>query len=136
MDTSQIAQLVTQGKWIALFAMIAGFGVRLMKGDPAVAWFPPFVPERYRTVPAAWRPALAVGLGVVSAVLTLKSNGASWQMAIVQGVMTGFVSGSMAIAGHQIVVESMRHGREFGETRDHLAKRSFPPPPNVDSNGV
>lgn len=123
-DVQLIGQMISEGKWVLAFAALAGLGVRLLKDDAAVRWFP-------FTIPAEWRPAMALALGVVAAVVRLKGGGLDWKTAVLTGVVEGLTAGSGAIAGHQLLVESMRGGREVGESKGGFAKRmsSHPPPP-------
>ena len=99
MDPKPFLDLVAKHEWVGLAALIIGLMVRLMKEDTR---FPPFA------MPARWRPLLAMGLGVASGVLQVASTGTPWRDAILGGLVSGFV----AIAGHDAIVESLRNGKD------------------------
>lgn len=122
-DVQQFAQLAAEGRWFLALSLLVGFLVRLLKDDGAVKWFP-------ATIPAAWRAPAALALGVVMATLRLTGNGMAWWPAILAGIAEGLTAGSSAVAGHQVLVESLRGGRELGEAReDFEARTSANPPP-------
>lgn len=111
----QSIDLVRDNKWWALAALLIGFVVRMLKSDGPIPI----------TLPAKWRPWLAVGLGIVAGVVEKISTGTPWKNAIVGGLVAAFV----AISGHQLFVESARGGREIGESKENFTKRSLRPPP-------
>lgn len=117
-DAQQFAQLAAEGRWLLALSMLVGFLVRILKDDNAVRWFP-------ATIPAAWRAPVALALGVVMATLRLAGNGMAWWPAILAGVAEGLTAGSSAVAGHQVLIESLRGGREFGMSREDHAARTF-----------
>lgn len=123
-------QLLISPSWLGVAALVIGTMIRLLKGDPAVSWFPPFLPARWRTLPPAWRPRVALALGVASSVVEKRAQGAPWPAAAVGGLLEGLAAGGVAIAGHEVLVESLRKGRELGESRLNYVKRmsSRPPP--------
>ena len=103
---SQILALVKAHSWIALAALVIGFLVRLVRDDSTVAWFP-------ITIPARWRPLIALGLGIVSGILNALVAKVDWPSAIVGGV----VSAVTAMGGHAVVINALRNGRELGEKK-------------------
>lgn len=115
MDTVTIdtlVQLARANAWVPLLAVLVGAVVRIGKSDAAVARIPlHFKPENR----AVW----AMALGVVGAVLDRLAAGGTWYGAIAGGL----VAGSGAIAGHEIVVNRLRNGRDIG------VKKTLPPPP-------
>jgi len=118
MNTSDLLTLIQQHKWFALAALAIGLVVRLLKSDGPI----PF------TLPAKWRPWLAVGLGIVAGVLEKAGTGVAWREAVLGGVLAAFA----AISGHQLLVESLRGGRELGEKKSAFKSRTIPPPSAPD----
>lgn len=108
-------ELANQHKWWALAATVIGLTVRLLKNDGPIPI----------TIPAKYRPWLAIGLGIVAGCIEKISMGTPWKTALVGGLVAGFA----AISGHQLLVESARGGREIGESKPAFIKRSLPPPP-------
>jgi hypothetical protein len=111
-------QLLRSHAWIAILSILVGILVRLSKTD--VAWF------KWNTKPehrAFW----AMGLAMLGAALDRLASGGTWYDAIAGGV----VAGSGAIATHEVVVNGMRRGRDFGVPRSMLPP---PPPPWHDDS--
>lgn len=125
MDPKPFVDLIAKHEWVGLAALIIGLIVRLLKEDTR---FPPFA------MPARWRPLLAVGLGIGSGILQAASTGTPWRDAILGGVVSGLV----AIAGHEAIVESIRDGKDVplpGLTKVPLPSDRGPkpePPTPVD----
>jgi hypothetical protein len=103
---NQVSELAQSGEWIAIGAIGVGLLVRLSKSDKFAAWFPV-------NVSAQWRSWAAMGLGVVYGVLQAVAGGKPWKTALVGGV----VSALLAVSGHELIVESIRKGRELGERK-------------------
>jgi len=99
--------------WIPLALLIVNAVVRIMKDDRAVAWCRLEIAPRYR----AWA---ALVFGLVLGVLHKLSFGGTWGEAIVGGVVAG--GGSTLL--HELVIESIRRGRDVG-----IPKPVVPPPP-------
>lgn len=93
--------------WLGVAAVLIGLVVRLLKSD--IPWT--------STIPARWRPVLALGLGAVAAAFDAVLGGASWPDAI----KVGLGAAAAAIVGHDVVIEGLRGGKELGGT-------SAPPP--------
>jgi hypothetical protein len=70
------------------------------------------------TVPARWRPLLALALGIASAVAESIVAGTPWRDAMIGGV----ASAALAALGHGVLIEGVRNGRELG-----VAKHDQPP---------
>ena len=126
LELQALLDLAMQHKWVALAALAIGTLVRSMKEDS------PVLPIN---VPARWRPLLAILLGVASGVLQKAAAGTAWRVALAGGV----VSGVAAIVGHDILIESLRGGKEmpWGARKSEDAKPSIPPvaapePPAAD----
>src|SRR5574338_298624 len=100
MQPDQLIALVIAHKWIAVAAVLIGAIVRALKQDTPIPI----------TIVAKYRPWLALGLGQVSGVLQALSTGTPWKEALVGGL----VSSVVAILGHDLVIESMRNGKELG----------------------
>jgi hypothetical protein len=98
--------------WIPVFSLFVAVIVRVSKTDYAVRWFPLHVPPR-------GRPWLAVGLGVLVAVAA-KLSGASWG----ETIMGALTVGPGAMAAHDLIVESLRRGRDIGI-------KKLPPQPSM-----
>lgn len=96
-------------RWVALASILVGLLVRLSKQDV------PGLP----TMPARWRPLLALGLGAASAGLQMVAQGTAWPEALVGGL----VSSALAITGHAAIVDALRAGRDIGTGK--------PPPPEA-----
>jgi hypothetical protein len=103
--------------WIPFFTLFVAAIVRLSKTDYAVRWFPIYCPPR-------GRPWFAVGLGVLVAVAA-KLAGASWG----ETIMGALTVGPGAMAAHDLIVESLRKGRDIG------IKKLPPPPPTPSMFG-
>lgn len=114
-DLTTLLDAAGSGKWILFAALIVGLLVRLLKSNPTLA----------EKVPARARPFLAVGLGIVSGVLTKVVSGTTWRVAIIGGV----AAGAFAILGHQFVIEGIRNGKEIGESV--LKTADTPPTPPI-----
>jgi hypothetical protein len=78
---------------------VIGLITRLFKSDTRI---PLDIPPRLRI----W---LAFGLGAVSSVLEMVVAGTPWKTALVDGL----VSAVLAVVGHDVLIGSMRDGREF-----------------------
>jgi uncharacterized protein (DUF697 family) len=92
--------------WVAAAALVVGAFVRLLKSDMltiALANFglPP-IPKRVL-------PWVSLALGVAAAVLDVKLMGTDWPTAIAKGLVAALT----ATTGHELVVESMRGGKEI-----------------------
>jgi membrane associated rhomboid family serine protease len=91
-----------QGQTLALYGLIAfavGGAVRVIKSDR--------IPIN---VPPAWRPVLAVALGLIGGGFAAAATGTPAKEAI----LGGLGAGAVAIVGHVIGVEWLRNGRELG----------------------
>lgn len=106
-------QLARANAWIPLLALVVGAFIRVAKDDPLVARIPLYIRPENRGL---W----AMALAVAGAALDRLAAGGTWYDAIAGGV----VAGSVAIAGHEIVVNRLRKGRDFG------VKKDPPAPPN------
>lgn len=113
MDPQQLSDLIVQKKWIALMALIIGLIVRLLKSDTKI---PIDIPPQYRV----W---LALGLAPIAGAFTKWAAGTTWTTAMVEG----FVAAVFAIVGHNVVIDSMRGGKEF--VVPGLTKENTPPGP-------
>lgn len=112
---SQAGKLIEDHAWLPLASLVIFFAVRLVKDDRFVAWCPIVIPPRYRSL-------LAVALGAISGVLQALTTGAKWPTAIVGGLISAYT----AIAGHDLVVESIRKGRDIGVPKDEYTGQGPP----------
>lgn len=87
-------------KWVLVAAIVIGIFVRLCKEDVT------FLP----TLPARWRPVLALALGVIAGFLMKLEPGKTWSAALLEGGLSAFI----AMGGHNVIIEALRNGRELG----------------------
>jgi hypothetical protein len=99
LDIQQIVQLLAEKKYIVLAALVIGFIVRLSKDDI----------ERLPTVPARFRPLLAVALGALIAASQSVVAGIPLKQAAYEGV----AAVTLAILGHVFGIEVARGGKEL-----------------------
>lgn len=95
-------------RWFPILTAVIFLVVRVLKSDTPLP-----------TVPPRWRAPLAVGLGLLGAVVEKVATGASWSNALADGI----VASLSAIASHELIVESARNGRDLGTPKDRV-----PPP--------
>ena len=100
---NHVVELARANAWIPLLALVVGAIVRVGKNDALVAKIPLYFKPENRAV---W----ALALGVVGAAVDRLAAGGTWYDAIAGGL----VAGSAAIAGHEIIVNKLRRGRDFG----------------------
>jgi len=106
MDTvaaDQIVQLVRTHAWIPLLAVVVGTIIRVSKNDAAVARIKFYIKPQNR---AAWALVWAVALAALDRI----AIGGTWYDALAGGL----VAGCGAIAAHEVIVNKMRKGRDFG----------------------
>jgi hypothetical protein len=110
--------------WLAV-SVLAGAAVRLCKSDSPI----PFLAK----VPPVWRTYLAYFFGFVAAACMKLATGIPWQTVLTLALG----GGTTAIAGHEVVVEGMRGGREFFAKKGapigggSASKPPAAPPPSV-----
>lgn len=115
MEIQPVIELAKTNVWWTVTAILIGLIVRAVKSDGPIPI----------TLPAKWRPWLAVALGIVSTILNKVATGTHWKDALAGGMVAALAS----ISGHELLVESARGGRELGESKPDFVKRSLPPPP-------
>lgn len=115
MNVDSIIQLAKTNIWWTVTALVIGLVVRALKTDGPIPI----------TIPAKWRPWLAVALGILSTVVNMLATGTPLKDALAGGLVAALAS----ISGHELLVESARGGRELGESQPDFVKRSVPPPP-------
>lgn len=120
MDASDFLSLLAQQKWVAILAVILGFAVRILKSDTVL----PF------SVPARWRVWLAFGLGGAAGALDklIEAGNTTWTAALTQGL----TAAAVAILSHELLIESLRGGRELpipGLMAGPAPRPRTPPPP-------
>ncbi len=121
---TELLDLAVKHQWVAFASVLIGVLVRLGKSDTTV---PVDIPPR-------WRVWIALGLGLLSGVLQRAATGVPWG----QAIAGGFAAFAVATVGHQVVIGSIRGGREFvvpGMTLPGVApgpnKPSSLPPPGM-----
>lgn len=115
MNPDQLAELIGQKKWVAVVAIAIALIVRLLKSDTTI---PIDIPPRLRV----W---LALGLGAASGAIDklVEAGDTTWTTALVSGLSAAAV----AILSHNIVIGSVRDGKEF--VVPGLTKENTPPGP-------
>lgn len=101
MDPTDLANLIAQRKWVALAAVVIGLIVRLLKSDTKI---PVDVPPQLRV----W---LALALGAASGALDklVEAGNTTWTTAL----LNGLVAAVLAIVSHNLVIDSVRGGKEL-----------------------
>jgi hypothetical protein len=116
MQPEDLGNLIAQHKWVAVAAVIISLCVRLLKSDTKI---PIDIPPQYRV----W---LALGLGGAAGALdklTATGDDVTWTSALVQGL----IAAAVAIVSHNVVIDSVRGGKEF--VVPGLTKTNVPPGP-------
>jgi hypothetical protein len=112
-NADTLVKLARANAWIPLIAIVVGTIIRLSKNDPLVARVKFYIKPQNR---AAWAMVWAVFLAALDRLAT----GGTWYDAIAGG----FVAGCTAIAAHEVLVNGVRKGRDFGVKKQ-------PPPPAI-----
>jgi len=101
MDPTDLANLIADRKWVAVAAVVIGLIVRLLKTDSKL---PIDVPPQLRV----W---LALALGGASGALDklVEAGNTTWTTAL----LNGLVAAVLAIVSHNLVIDSMRGGKEL-----------------------
>lgn len=116
-ELTDLWKLISTHQWVLVASVVIGLLVRLVKDDPAVSWIPFTLAPKYR-------PGVALGLGIVSAVLHSVATGVAFSTALIEGLSAAM----LAITSHDVVIEGGRGGRELLEKKEDFIKRSSPPP--------
>jgi hypothetical protein len=130
-QVQQALALLQAQKWslIVYLALSVGIGalVRLCKADSPL---PPLA-----KIPPVWRARIAILLGFLGSVLAKVATGVTWT----QALTIGLGAGGTSIAGHEVVVEGLRQGRElFARSRFapfRTGRGDQAPPPSGGSGG-
>ena len=113
-DPNDIAADFASHNWAAAALPLIFFALRLLKDDGPLPY----------NIPSKYRPWVATGLGVLSGILQKVVTGTAWKPAILGGLFSAFG----AMAGHDLLVQSARGGKEpFSKRADDPAA----PPPAV-----
>lgn len=99
-DIPAVLALLKAHAWIALAAILVGLLVRVLKSDVKIT----------PTIPARYRPFLALALGQLAAVLDHVASGTPWRDAAIGG----FIAAVVAMVGHEAAIEKLRGGQELG----------------------
>jgi len=116
-NADTLVQLARANAWIPLIAIVVGTIIRLSKSDPLVARVKFYIKPQNR---AAW----AIVWAIFLAALDRLATGGTWYDAIAGG----FVAGCTAIAAHEVLVNGIRKGRDFGVKKEEPKPPSLPPP--------
>lgn len=103
---SDLRAFVASGRWIPFAGALVHLAIRALKSERVPPWL--------ARIPVAWRPRLAVLLGALLGALDHVVGGQPWLSAIGGGL----AAGALAIAAHELGIESLRDGREIGEPKD------------------
>lgn len=95
----ELLAALTERNWPLVSLLVIGFLVRLLKQDTKLPI----------TIPARWRPWIAMALGAASGVLEQIVQGTPWNDALLGGVAAALV----AMGGHNLVVEGLLGGKEI-----------------------
>jgi hypothetical protein len=117
-----LVQALRANAWIPILTVVVGAIIRASKNDPAVARLKFYIKPENRPL---WAMVWAIGL----AALDRFATGGTWYDALAGGL----VAGSAAIAGHEIVVNRMRKGRDIG-IKKAPKPPTVPPPDWVDDS--
>ena len=85
-------------RWLGLAIVIIGWLTRIVSSDSA---FPV-------TIPTRWKPVLVIILGQAYGALTLILGGASWQSAVIDGLMVAFCTMGL----FDLVIKAIFNGNE------------------------
>lgn len=102
---------------LALSLLLGAF-IRLSKED--VRWFPPFIPAR-------WRPLVTTVIGLAAGILSSVAGG----VPILAAILGGLATGGLPVLGHEVIVNGLRNGRDFGEKKPPSPPSSEPGLPAV-----
>lgn len=86
--------------WMGFGACLIGATVRFLKASPLPG------------VPTTWLPWISLVLGALGGAATALQAGRGWETVLLT-TGEGILSGALAIAGHETLVESLRGGKEF-----------------------
>jgi hypothetical protein len=101
MDFAPLFAAISSHQW----AIVAALAINLLIALQKQSWIGPLLAK----IPASVLPFEAMALGMLGVVSTDLLAGKPWQASILAGLAAGFAS----IAGHQMVVESLRKGVEL-----------------------
>lgn len=102
MDLTPIYQAFVAHQWLLFGALFTGLVIALLKQGWLSAKVQAQIPPRYL-------PAFAVGLGIGSLMVADIVAGKTWQ----QALFDGFGAATLAVFGHQIVIEGALNGKEI-----------------------
>lgn len=115
---------MTKVEFLVVLAFAVGGLIRLLKADRLNMWLAKF---SLPPIPKKALPWIAVGLGIVAAVVESLIKGVDVVSAIRNAVM-GALAGGFATWGHEAGVESVMGGEELGGQ----VKPPVPPQPDDD----
>lgn len=97
-DPSLVVDLIQKRSWIVLLSLVLGLAIRLLKDDSYI-----------KNIPARARIFTVFGLGQVLGAVEAVIAGKTYKEAILWGV----VQTTLAVLGHQVVIEGIRDGNEL-----------------------
>lgn len=104
---TQLIALIQSHQWVPLTALVIGLVIRLLKDDTILP-----------TIPSPVRKWGALGLGALAGIVRAMVGG----MPLVPALLAGLAAALTAMAGHDVIVEGMRRGKEIAMPKFLLRK--------------
>lgn len=96
--------------WLGVAAVVIGTFIRLLKSDTLNDTLDKFgIPP----IPKRVLPWMAIAIGVLGGLVNALAAGKTFQAALADA-LGGLVAGTGAVAGHEVLIESVRNGKEIG----------------------
>ncbi len=99
---SQVIAAVQAKQWVLFAALLIGFVIALAKQGWLSTWIASKMPSRAI-------PYYAAALGVLSLMVTDITSGKT----LTQAIQDGLAAAMLSVFGHELVIESMRKGKEL-----------------------
>jgi hypothetical protein len=111
-DITPFIDAAKDKKWLLLGALLVGAIITLAKQG----WVSDWIAKKLTPTTIPYYALLVSVLATGSADI---ASGKTWQQAVTDSIVAAFT----AIAGHQLIVESVRRGKEFIPPTDTTAER-------------
>ena len=106
MDITPILNAAKAHQWVLFAALITGGLIAASKQG----WLSTWIASKLTPTTT---PYVALVTGVLTIWVSDVTTGKTWQAAVVDALTNGLIAGLSAIAGHQLVIESLRKGKEI-----------------------